>query len=496
MAKLDKVFKLFLGDDSKREVPNKELLKYATGVAGQNVAYCLITSYFLIFCTDYLLLDVMLVGTAISISRILDAINDPIVGVIVDRHKFKNGEKLRPFLRIMAIPIGLLTILMFTDVGIPKNGFYIIFIFIVYALWDICYSFQDIAQWGMVSMISTRSEERGRAAQYARVGAMIGSAIPGLIPLILGIAPILGIREKNVFLVAAIVMGLGGMLVSMCGAYAKERCPVVKPQGKVRDDFKLLLKNKVVVLLVIANILQVITFNIPQIYFFKYMVSINMFGQEVSGLTISFIFGLVTGIPGSLAILFTTKFARKVGGMKNVLLIATILNISVRIISFFIGYEGYKIIIMGILLATAGIPNAMMGIASTSLWADSIDYIEWKTGQRNEGAVFSMQNFMGKIASGISILFGTLSLSLLKFDASKYDAGLPQDPVFYKWVWPMYMLAPALGYILYLIPLIFVNASPKQRAHIEEELRLRRLAKKREEEGESNNTDYLDYPLY
>ena len=151
------------------------------------------------------------------------------------------------------------------------------------------------------------------------------------------------------------------------------------------------------------------------------MVSLNLFGKEISGLNVQFVYGLLVGLPGTLSIFIATWFSRKIGGMKNLLLLATCLNILTRLIAFFIGFEGWIIVITDALIAIAGIPNNMMGIATTTLWGDSVDYMEWKTGKRNEASVFALQNLVAKAGSGLDTFFTGVTLSMLCFDATKYD---------------------------------------------------------------------------
>lgn len=492
---MNKLIKKFFAVKPDREVQNKELVDYAIGVFGQNHAYNLISSWFMYFCTDVLLIDTLLIGTILGAARIWDAFNDPIVGVMVDRHTFKSGEKLRPWLKIMAIPIGILTALMFVDWGLPKNmmGVYIV---AVYFLWDILYSFQDIAQWGMTAMISTRSEERGKAAQFGRIGGMMGGWLPGLITIAIANLPQVGISEKTIFLVAGVVFGLGGMLVSMRAAKTKERTPVKPPEGGLKDAFKLIFTNKIAMLLVTAEILGHITFRVQDIYFFKYMVSLNLFGTVVNGLNVQFVFGILVGLPGALSIFVATWFARKIGGMKNILVLSTSLNVVLRLVAYFIGFEGWKILIVGALIAIVGIPQNMMGIATTTLWGDSIDYMEWKTGKRNEASVFALQNLVAKAGSGLDTFFTGLTLSIICFDASKYDLGLPQDPTFYKWIWPVYIMGPAIGSLLYLVPLLMIRYSKKQKEQVEKELRERRAKVASEGEQTSEFVCNLDLPIY
>ncbi len=490
-----KLIKKFFAFNKDREVQNKELVDYAIGVFGQNHAYNIIANWFMYFCTDVLFMDTLLIGTILGAARVWDAFNDPIVGVFIDRHTFKNGEKLRPWLKIMAIPVGILSALMFVDFGLPKNlmGVYIC---AVYFLWDILYSFQDIAQWGMTAMISTNSYERGLAAQFGRIGGMIGGWLPGLLTLAIGNLPQLGISEKSIFLFSGIFFGLGGMLVSLRLCKVKERTPVKPPEGGLKDAFMLIFKNKIAMLLVIAELLGHVCFRINDIYFFKYMVSLNLFGKEINGLNVQFVYGLLVGLPGSLAIFVATWFSKKMGGMKNLLVISTILNIITRLIAYFVGFDGWRIVVTGALMALAGIPNGMRGIATTTLWGDSVDYMEWKTGKRNEASVFALQNLVAKAGTGIDTFFTGLTLTLLAFDATKYDAGLQQDPRFYKWVWPIYIMGPAIGSILYLVPLLFIRYSQKQKLEVEQELHERRKKVAAQETTSEFGQAELNLPIY
>ena len=188
-------------------------------------------------------------------------------------------------------------------------------------------------------------------------------------------------------------------------------------------------------------------------------------------------------------------FARKVGGMKRVLILGTSMNIIMRVISFFIGYEGWRILIVIVLMALAGIPNNLNGIATTTIWGDSVDYMEWKTGHRNEGSVFALQNLVAKIGTAISTFTTALSLHIMNFDATRYDQDLPQDDLFYTLAWPLFILTPALGSVFYLIPILMMKYSEKQKLEVERELKLRR-AMNAEAAATEYEANILDLDIY
>ena len=106
--------------------------------------------------------------------------------------------------------------------------------------------------------------------------------------------------------------------------------------------------------------------------------------------------------------------------------------------------------------------------------SDSIDYVEYKTGKRTEGITFSMQNFGTKIGEAISLFINGKLLTLVGYNQN--IAMTAQNAVFMKWQWPMFILGPIVGAVLYLAVIVFVKDDEKERKFIEEELKKRRNA--------------------
>ena len=100
--------------DKNDNVSIKTLLTYSSGSLGNNIIYSLISSYLLIFLTDNFGVGAAAVGTLFLVARIIDAITDPIMGVIVDNTNTKLG-KSRPYLFIVPIFVGLATIMCFSS---------------------------------------------------------------------------------------------------------------------------------------------------------------------------------------------------------------------------------------------------------------------------------------------------------------------------------------------------------------------------------------------
>lgn len=456
-------------------VPNKRLFAYAAAIAGQNMNYQFINSWLFYFCNNILKIKAEYVGYITGISRIWDAVNDPLVGALIDRHTFKKtGEKLRPFLLLLPPIIGIMSLLMFVDMGLGGVGT-VVFILACYLTWDVVYSMQDVSLWGMMSLSSPHSEERARVAQWTALGVTAGCAITGLFPMARDLMlNSFGMSDKKTFLIGAAVLGLGGQLISLLGGFMKEQ---VKNEEAAKESLFeaifVLRHNKTMMLISLARILEYVKLTVPWQYFFESQVFYKVGGMDIGGGTAQFIYSGLTGAPGTFAMFAATKIVNAVGGMKKILILAQVSSIVLRIVSFFIGFKSiWSMLAVILIMGLQGIPANMMNIAHRSLMSDSIDYVEYTTGKRTEGITFSMQNFATKIGDALALLINGQILKIVKYDEK--IAMTAQNAVFMKWQWPLFILGPAVGAVLYLIVIMFVKDDKEQQKMIEAELKKRR----------------------
>ena len=153
MNKSSFLHKLF-GTTPDKGVQPKEAIAYSVTGIGQNFICSIIGSYITVFMTDALLFGAdgvkigaltgsMAVAYLMLGTRVFDALNDPIMGSIVDRTRTKWG-KCRPYLKWMAVPIGLMTILCFLPVWTPQTMTTFIIIAAIYVLWSVVYTIADV----------------------------------------------------------------------------------------------------------------------------------------------------------------------------------------------------------------------------------------------------------------------------------------------------------------------------------------------------------------
>lgn len=471
--------------DKKCFITKKETGNFILGLSGQNMVYSLIGgSFFTYFMTDIALFPAIIVSVLLIVMKVWDGINDPIVGSFLDRHTFKNGEKLRPFLRYTPLPVGIFTVLLFLVFSTNEDLLWlrVSYFIIMYICWDLAYTVQDVSIWGITAMVSPNSNERDRFLQWARtIGSAVYGALSTVIPMVIEmIANAKGVSMSLVTLVFAVIFGLGGAMISYRCYYARERIHINKSeqQSSVRESFLLLFKNKMLLLVTLSNLFGSLGFGASLVtYFFKYEIPEDFIGGGLIGaLGLTTIYFILTGLPSFIGMLLADKLKKWMGGYVNVLFFIQIANIIARIIAFFIGFEGKRLWFAMIVMGIGGIPSGASSIAQTSIFCDSIDYMEWKTGKRTEGITFSMQTSFTKISSGITAGLATLALHLLGYVAvDNADVYIgTQSAAFDSWIWPLVVLTPAIASLLFIIPLKFVNYTSEKRAIVEGDLTARR----------------------
>lgn len=466
-------------------VPNNEIFAYASGLAGQNMTYGFVSGWLRYFCINLLHMDPVKVGSVFTLSHVWDAVNDPIIGAIVDRRNHKPYMKLRPYHLYFPPILGLISLAMFFNFNLSEN-MQVAYLLLTYFIFDFFYSFQDVALWGLIPLSSPHSDERSRVAQWVSIGAGAGGVVVGAFQIIRSTLNSAGLSDASVFFICALIFCVGGELISMNAYRMKERVAMPPEKGEsVLQSLLVLRHNPTLLLISLARFSQALSPKVQNAYFFENCVN---FGS-VNGQTLEVIYGAASGVLGTPVMFFATSVAKKIGGMKKILVLSQLFAAVLRIAAFFVGFDTIpKFIIMTALMAIVNLPGQMMDIAHRSLTADSIDEVELKTGLRTEGVSFSMQNFTTKMQSGASTLIEGFVLKFLGYDSMRKEQGLPQSEKFLKWQWPMFMLGPVVGAVLYLILISFVKDDKEKKQEIERQLRERRQLNQPENEPVQVNT--------
>lgn len=171
--------KLFGTYPNDGDVQPKEGISYSLCGFGQNLICTIIGSYLTVFMTDAIGFSALWVALLMLLARIYDALNDPIMGSIVDRTKTKWG-KCRPYLKWMALPIAGMTIICFLPWYEANVGGFIA-LTIVYLVWGMVYTVVDVPYWGLTSCMTHDTYRRGNMLTIARLLCTAGAGLVTII---------------------------------------------------------------------------------------------------------------------------------------------------------------------------------------------------------------------------------------------------------------------------------------------------------------------------
>ena len=156
------------------KVTAKEKYSYGIGAFGKDMVYAVVATYLMIFFTDEVGISSAFVGGLFFFSRFWDAINDPIMGLIVDNTKTKCG-KFRPWILIGTLVNAVVLVFLFLNPSNFLEGKMVyVYCSIAYILWGMTYTIMDIPYWSMIPSFSSNPDERDKIAVIPRIFATLG----------------------------------------------------------------------------------------------------------------------------------------------------------------------------------------------------------------------------------------------------------------------------------------------------------------------------------
>lgn len=419
---------------------------FGLGTIGRDMLYSLISMYLIFYLTDIMHLPnatLWWVTIIILVARIFDAVNDPIMGVIVDNTRSRFG-KFKPWIALGALLSGMFTILMFTDFGLQGAGFIAIFA-VVYLLWGISFTANDISYWSMLPALSVDQKEREKIGAFARICANVGlfTVVAGIVPITNALGDALGSMKMAYFVFSIIVVLImwAGQCITLFGV--KEPKGVFKKQETttLKGMVKAIFKNDQLLYTAIAMVLFMIGYVTTTsfgLYFFKYA-----YGDE----GMYSIFAVILGVSQILALvifpLFSKLFSRKI-----LYTAATVLVVLGYIVFFFAPMNMIYIGTAGVLLFVG---QAFIQLLMLMFLADTIEYGQWKLGKRNESVTFALQPFINKMGGAVASGIVGVTVIISGINDAKTAADVTAEGLFIMkiamLILPLIMILA--GYIVY-----------------------------------------------
>jgi len=403
--------------------PTRNRLCYGFGTIGRDMFYTMVSMFIMVYITEVLIVTdatLAMMGVVLTALRVFDAVNDPIMGLIVDNTRTNYG-KFKPGMLIGALIASVCMVLMFLDMGLGGAAYALVF-GVCYLMWDLSYGLNDIAYWSMMPALSTDQKEREKIGSFARICANIGLfvVVVGIIPVTntLGVAidsvfdPVknetvataAGMKQSwFLFAVIIAVLMIGFQLITLIGV--KERKGYFKEEESTSlgDMFRAIIKNDQLLWVAISLSLFMIGYMTTTsfgVYFFKYA-----YGNEDTYAVFAAVLGVSQLSALAVFTLFSKRFSRR-----KLYTGATILVVAGYVLFFFSPMNMLFIGAAGVLIFVG---QAFMQMLMLMFLADTIEYGQWKMGKRNESITFSIQPLINKLGGAIAtgVVSATLILS-------------------------------------------------------------------------------------
>ncbi len=408
--------KVAVGSD---RLTSHNLWSFSLGGVGRDFMYQLFNTYMLsciLLTKGVNTAEFAIVGIVIMCCRIFDALNDPIMGSIIEVTRTKWG-KFKPWIMIGAVTNSIVVFLMF---WVPLKGMdFVIFFAIMYIIWSITFTMNDISYWSMLPSLTSHHEDRDRLSSVANICAGIGAGMATIVvPTFTSGDWTIGGSATTAYPVLAVIIGLIfiGCQLMTCICVKEKPLPPLNLNRPKTNPLKQIVKvlkgndqlRWTAVIMLIHNLGSSILGGLSTWYVY--------FRFGYNGLMVS-LFGILTGIAGAILVIYpllARKFNRR--------------QISkICLVMIYIGYG----LMLGIGLATQNIdsdwafyPIALSGAfwaigqavfyqVQTITIANSVEYNEWKHGEREEGIIFSIRPLAAKMGSAAQMGVVTVILSIL-----------------------------------------------------------------------------------
>lgn len=431
-------------DPVEAPVHRRNVWGFGLGTLGRDMVAAMVTMFLLVYLTEVVQVSnstLAAVTVVLVLMRLFDAVNDPVMGLVVDNTRSRWG-KFKPWIVVGALAWAGATVVMFSDWGVTGVAFVVMFV-AVYLVWEIAYTVNDISYYGMVPSLSRNQTDRERIGVVARICASVGlfALVVAIVPVTGALTERLGSAQQAWFVLAVIVavVMLAFQLITVFATRQQVEIGVATPTP-LRELVSVIGRNDQLLWVTLAMVLFMSGYTVTTslgLYYFTYV-----YGDPA----MYSVFAAVLGITQIIGLLIFPLVSARMP-RRRVHLVASV--------SCILGYgvfllAGQSMLVIGIagVLLFAG--QAFIQLLMMMFIADSVEYGQWKLGRRNESVTFSLQPFIYKASSAAAsgIVGLTLILSGVNDASSAADVTPAGIGIFSAAMMGLPMLLVALSWVV------------------------------------------------
>lgn len=388
----------------KETLDRRTKWSYCVGATGRDAAYALVSMYLILYVQYTMNLtsaQFVVISGAMIVCMVWDAINDLLMGIIIENTHFKMG-KFKPWILIGSVSNAVIIVCLFTirPSGWGFVGFYSLF----YLLWGMTYTMNDIAYWGVLPSLSSDSHTRDSLVTLMSIFVCIGQfAVAGVVPVVIAGNAVMAYRV--VAMVVAIAL-IAFQLLTAFGIKERDRGEQ-KEKLSLKDMFHIFARNDQLVAAGIASIFFNITNNILIIF------GVNFFyieyGYSESG-NLVFYFTVMYGL-GMLISQASYAFLASHFSRKQILKTCFVVLLA--------GYAGFlafgyilpkNVILLNAIGFVIFFSQGLMNLAIIVMINNTIEYDEARFHERHDSVISAVRSFSVKLAGGLNQGLSTLVL--------------------------------------------------------------------------------------
>lgn len=451
-----------------RTYNGKELAGYLTGLAGQNIIYNVISAGLMYYFQSVIFLPAMAYTTIVAIARVWDAINDPMMGTIVDKTHTKYG-KCKPYLLYVPAIVLVITCLCFFNkqyssaLPMTEKVLIIAWAGISYIMWGMSYTAGDIPLWGVTSLMTEDAKDRAKVLSLARIVANVGAI--GMLVQFLA-APLQGTvanlyykvkgidiianpelelnnatqLQYSFIFIAVIITVFACILFQFSGLSVKEKVQQqTEEKPSMGQNFKTMWNCKPFRQLLISGVLRspiqllsTVALSLVMYYFFDNDAGKALAGENGLNITLVIqVLVLAAGIFGGMiaASAVTPAIARKFEkkSLYNFYSVIGAIPFGLVFVAYLVFGESLKSslpvsLLLGVIFFAASWAMGGLNVLQSIMIADCVDYEEYHNGNRPDGVFFSGQSFITKLSAGIATIIQGIVFTVVKFSGDNVNA--------------------------------------------------------------------------
>lgn len=425
----------------------KHKVGYAMGDLGGCMTFALMGSYVTRYYVNVLKVDTVILATLLLIWNVWDAVNDPMMGALMDKifakHKNPKG-KFRPWL-LRATPLLAITSVVFWTVPTFFEGTaMLVVLFFCKILYEGCYTMFNIPMGSLLSAMANTDKERATLSSARGFGSMIGNIIPTIIfPVLL---QMYGDTNASGYGVGAVICAAIGFVFCFLHYYWTEERNISEApsQGNAADNVKFMdilgvfKKNRAFVALCIHGIcICTMQYVASTLGTYMYSDVLGQVGMMAMASVISMPLGIIT-------LLISPKISDKIGLQKMIRL--GLLISAVMYAVLFVAHITTNVNIW-VHIVWSGLAQCFASVSIYMQWGlvgEAIDYNEYVTGKRTEGSIYGTFNLTRRIGQTIGNSAAVLMLGWIGYNTALADQGLTQAPGTILGIKVLCVLLPAI----------------------------------------------------